>query len=165
MGESFCCDSQSPAQSEKLGCALADAVTPGLTVALNGELGAGKTALVRSVCGQLGVAADRVNSPTFVLLQLYVDGRLPVAHFDTYRLGDIDEFLAIGGEDYLLDEETVCFVEWAERIADVLPSDHLQIDIAHTGESSRRYQFTATGPVSRAVLQRLRESSQPGSSG
>ncbi|MCR9198503.1 MAG: tRNA (adenosine(37)-N6)-threonylcarbamoyltransferase complex ATPase subunit type 1 TsaE [Planctomycetaceae bacterium] len=155
MGESLRFVSQSLEQSDRFGRALAQSLLPGLTVALNGELGAGKTALVRSVSSYLGADPDQVNSPTFVLLQLYVDGRLPVAHFDTYRLGDVDEFLAIGGEDYLLDEETVCFVEWAERISDALPPDHLQIRIAHAGESSRRYEVLAAGPQSRRVLQEL----------
>jgi len=155
MSESLTFVSQSLEQSDRFGRALSASLIPGLTVALNGQLGAGKTALVRSVSAHLGADSDQVNSPTFVLLQLYMDGRLPVAHFDTYRLGDVDEFLAIGGEDYLLDEETVCFVEWAERIADVLPSDHLQITITHTGESSRGFEVLAVGPNGRRVLQTL----------
>ena len=155
--------SESLEESQRLGECLAAALTAGaadggcggLTIALDGELGAGKTALVRSVCGALGADPDTVNSPTFVLMQLYHGGELPVAHFDTYRLGDVDEFLAIGGEDHLLDDQTVCFVEWAERIADVIPTDHLAIRIHHRGETSRACELSAGGPRSEFVLAKL----------
>lgn len=134
---------------------LVGTTSEGLTVALNGELGAGKTQFVRAVCEALGVPPDRVNSPTFVLLQTYVGDHLSVAHFDTYRLGDVDEFLAIGAEEYLLGSDMLCFVEWADRFAEVLPADRLIIDIEHTGEMSRRFEFAATGPSSSQVVNRM----------
>jgi tRNA threonylcarbamoyladenosine biosynthesis protein TsaE len=140
----------------ELGTALAAALTAGIAIALNGQLGSGKTNLIRAVCDGLKIDTIQVNSPTFVLMQCYSDGRLPVAHFDTYRLADTDEFLAIGGEDYLLDPETVCFVEWAERIGDIFPADHLRIEIEQTGETSRQFNFFATGDRSQKILDGLR---------
>ena len=139
----------------EIGCQLAECLPAGITIALNAELGSGKTHLTRAVCHGLGIDESSVNSPTFVLMQIYTDGRNPVAHFDTYRLANVDEFLAIGAEEYLVDETTICFVEWADRIREVLPDDHLQIGIEQTGESERAFHFEATGPKSSNVLTRL----------
>ncbi|MCP4782047.1 MAG: tRNA (adenosine(37)-N6)-threonylcarbamoyltransferase complex ATPase subunit type 1 TsaE [Fuerstiella sp.] len=152
-GYSF--DSHSEADTDVIGRRLAAALLPGITVALDGQLGSGKTCLVRSVCRGLGADDSQVNSPTFVLMQTYADGRLPVFHFDTYRLGDVDEFLAIGAEDYLLDPEIVCFVEWAERVEPVLPADRLTISIEQTGEHSRHFVFRASGNRSATLLRQL----------
>ena len=152
MKDLFVVESRSEADTQQLGWQLAEALVPGLVLALNGELGSGKTNLVRSVCHGLGADESMVNSPTFVLMQSYLDGRIPVVHFDTYRLADVDEFLAIGGEEYLLDSDLICFVEWADRIADVLPADHLTISIEQTGETSRRFSMTASGRRSQTVL-------------
>ena len=146
---------RSEKDTQALGTRLANALLCGLTVALHGQLGSGKTFLVRVVCSALGVGEGEVNSPTFVLMQTYAGGRLPVFHFDTYRLGDVDEFLAIGAEEYLLDPEVVCFVEWADRVAEVLPADHMAIRIEQTAQTSRRFTFTANGPLSEAVLLRF----------
>ena len=143
-------------ETQTLGQVLAEVIVPGTVVALNGQLGAGKTNFVRAVCGGLGIDVSQVNSPTFVLLQTYAGGRLTVAHFDTYRLADVDEFLAIGGDEYLSDAELVCFVEWAERIREILPGDHLVVEISHAGEASRHFTFNATGEVSRNLLTQLR---------
>ena len=147
--------SHSEVDTQKLGQRFAEALVPGLVVALNGQLGSGKTNLVRAVCQALGADENQVNSPTFVLMQTYCDGRIPVMHFDTYRLADLDEFLAIGGDEYLTDAEFVCFVEWAERISEVLPADHLTINIEQLAESSRSFTFIPSGPVSEALVTRL----------
>ena len=150
--------SHSEDDTHQFGEQFAAALTAGgLTIALNGDLGAGKTNFVRAVCTGFGADESQVNSPTFVLLQTYVDGRLSVAHFDTYRLGDVDEFLAIGGEEYLLDSDFVCFVEWSQRIHEVLPADRLTVDIDPQDATSRRFTITASGPTAAAVLQRLRD--------
>lgn len=156
MSHSFTLTTNSEEETWQLGASFAAVLSPGIAIALNGQLGAGKTNLVRAVCHGLGADTSQVNSPTFVLLQTYCDGRLPVAHFDTYRLSDAEEFLAIGGDEYLLDADTICFVEWAGLIAEIFPSDHLEIDIQQVGESSRRFQFEATGTGSRAILENLR---------
>ena len=76
-------ESRSPEETQRLGAAIAAALQPGLTIGLDGELGSGKTQLVRSICEGLGVTDELVNSPTFVLLQPYTSGRMPIYHFDT----------------------------------------------------------------------------------
>lgn len=153
----FVIESHSEDDTATLGQQLAVALQSGLTIALNGQLGSGKTNLVRAVCVGLGVSSDAVNSPTFVLMQTYAGGRLPVFHFDTYRLGDVDEFVAIGAEEYLLDPNVLCFVEWAARIEEVLPADHLVVQIEQTAASSRRFCFLGTGPISTSVVGRLQD--------
>ncbi len=149
-------DCQDEAATDRLGRCLADAITGGLVVTLDGELGSGKTRLVRSLCDGLGVGSGQVNSPTFVILQFYTDGRVPVAHFDTYRLADVDEFLSIGADEYLNGNEWLCLVEWANRVEEILPEDRLEIRILQTGVGSRRFQFEAGGDRSRQVLRKLR---------
>lgn len=149
--------SQSETDTDRFSQALASAIEGGLVVALNGQLGAGKTRLVRGLCFSLGVSEERVSSPTFVLMQLYTDGRIPVAHFDTYRLGDSEEFLAIGADEYLNSGEWLCLVEWADRVAEILPDDRLTIRISHTGETERLMEVSGSGPVSRGTLSQLRK--------
>lgn len=143
----------SEAETDELGSRLAMAVEPGLVVGLVGDLGAGKTRLVRAVATVLGADPASVNSPTFVLIQRY-DARMPIFHFDTYRLRDADEFADLGPEEYF-SAGGVCFVEWANRVEETLPLDCLRIEITPTGETSRTFRLTATGPASRRVLGRL----------
>ncbi|MEZ6127420.1 MAG: tRNA (adenosine(37)-N6)-threonylcarbamoyltransferase complex ATPase subunit type 1 TsaE [Planctomycetaceae bacterium] len=152
---SYVVDCRTERETRQLGARVAAALETGLTIALNGQLGSGKTCLVRAICCELGVEEDAVNSPTFVLMQAYSGERMDVFHFDTYRLADVDEFLAIGAEDYLLDSKAVCLVEWAERVRDVLPADHLALDITQVSATARRVQCVASGPVSAAVLERV----------
>lgn len=141
--------------TDQLGAWIGESITEGCVIELNGQLGAGKTRLVRAICSSLGIETTQVNSPTFVLLQLYTDGRIPVAHFDTYRLGDIDEFLAIGADEFTQGNDWLCLIEWAERVSDCLPEDRMRIDILATGESSRRFRLTSTGRVSAELLHRI----------
>ncbi|MBL8816445.1 MAG: tRNA (adenosine(37)-N6)-threonylcarbamoyltransferase complex ATPase subunit type 1 TsaE [Planctomyces sp.] len=152
-------DCEDEAATDCLGRCLADIVEGGLVITLDGELGSGKTRLVRSLCDSLGVGPNQVNSPTFVILQFYTDGRVPIAHFDTYRLADVDEFLAIGADEYLNSTEWLCLVEWANRVEEILPEDRLRIRITQTGVGSRRFEFEAGGDRSELVLKKLRTES------
>lgn len=147
--------SQCEADTERLAQPLADALEPGTVVALVGHLGAGKTRLVRAVVEALGVDRRAIASPTFVLVHEY-EGRLPIYHFDVYRLGSPGDFLSLGADEYL-SSAGVCLIEWADRVADVLPADHLRIEITATGETSREFRFQAGGPKSSAVLERLED--------
>ncbi len=147
--------SHSEFETDALGSSLASALRQGLTVALNGQLGSGKTRFVRAICAGLAIDTSAVNSPTFVILQLYTDGRLPVAHMDTYRLGDVDEFVAIGAEEYLESGDWLCLIEWADRVADVLPLDRLDIEIRQAAETIREFRFRAGGPRSSEVLKTM----------
>ncbi len=124
-------------------------------MALVGELGAGKTHLARAIAEGLGVADGRVvTSPTFVLVQEY-QGRLPISHFDAYRLRSEGEFADLGIDEYF-EAGGVCLVEWADRVAGVLPPEHLRITLTITGEHSRRARIEGRGRRYEALMAILR---------
>ncbi len=126
---------QSEQDTIRLGQALAELVEPGVAIGLVGPLGAGKTRLVRSIAEALGVEPAAISSPTFVLIHEY-EGRLPVYHFDVYRLKTPRDFEDLGVADYW-DGAGVCLVEWADRVRDLLPEDCWIISIEPTGPTSR----------------------------
>ena len=150
---SFEFEAHSERDTDALGARLADAAESSLVVGLIGPLGAGKTRLVRATATALGADPSSVNSPTFVLIQEYF-GRLPVYHFDTYRLRDERAFAELGAEEYF-SGDGVCFVEWADRVASELPHDVLSIEVTVLAPTARRFRITASGPVSQRVLSRL----------
>ena len=123
-----------------LGERLATQLQRGDVLALSGELGAGKTALVKGIARGLGIAQD-VTSPTFTLIHEYRGGRLPLFHLDLYRLDSAGQALTIGIEDYL-DPDGVTVIEWAEKIETLLPERAIQIRIECLGETGRRIQIT-----------------------
>ena len=104
----------SPAETEAVGAALARVLQPGTVIAYRGDLGAGKTAFTRGLAKGLGVT-ERVTSPTYTIVNEYLGGRCPLFHFDMYRLGSEDELFDIGWEDYL-DRGGICAVEWSENV-------------------------------------------------
>ncbi|MEX2169396.1 MAG: tRNA (adenosine(37)-N6)-threonylcarbamoyltransferase complex ATPase subunit type 1 TsaE [Pirellulales bacterium] len=121
--------SRSVADTDRIGAELAAELQSGTVVALIGTLGAGKTCLVQAIAAALGVPRDVVTSPTFVLVNEYRQGRLPIFHFDAYRLKDIDEFLELGPEEYF-DANGLTFIEWADRVAHALPKERLEIELS-----------------------------------
>ena len=125
----------SPEETEKVGAALGKILTPGAVIAYRGDLGAGKTAFTRGLARGLGYA-EPVTSPTYTIVNEYLGGRLPLFHFDMYRLASSDDLWDIGWDDYL-DRNGVCAVEWSENVADAL-EDAILITIHKTGETSRR---------------------------
>lgn len=141
-------------ETTALGQRLAQRLSAGDVIALQGQLGAGKTRLVQSLALALGCHQSFVVSPTFTLIHEY-DGDLPVYHVDAYRLKSSDEFLDMGGGE-LLHGDGVCLIEWADRIRDLLPLDHLRIDIDVLGEQSRAFRVRASGPISQRVVDGLR---------
>ena len=124
-----------PEETEQIGEKLGRVLTPGTVIAYEGDLGAGKTAFTRGLARGLG-AKDRVTSPTYTIVNEYLGGRMPLFHFDMYRLGSSDELFDIGWEDYLA-RNGVCAVEWSERVTDALDQP-LRICIEKTGESARK---------------------------
>ena len=132
----------SPEETEALGERLAERLEPGTVIAFTGDLGAGKTAFVRGVARGLGIA-ERVTSPTFTIVNEYEGGRLPLFHFDMYRLGSADELFDIGWEDYLA-RGGVCAVEWSENVADALEEGCLRVDIRR-GERDDQRRITIEG--------------------
>ena len=125
----------SPSETEAVGAALARVLQPGAVIAYRGDLGAGKTAFTRGLARGLGVK-ENVTSPTFTIVNEYLSGRMPLFHFDMYRLGSEDELFDIGWEDYL-ERGGVCAVEWSENVEDAL-EDFILVNIEKTGEETRR---------------------------
>jgi tRNA threonylcarbamoyladenosine biosynthesis protein TsaE len=137
--------SRSARQTERLGQALGELVTPGTVVGLVGELGAGKTCFVRGVAAGLGVGPEiPVASPTFTLVNEY-PGRLTLYHIDLYRLSHPDELVEVGVLDYYRGAG-VCLVEWFDRFPDDQPAEHLQLTLSISGERRRRLEVAAAGP-------------------
>ena len=132
----------SPAETEDAGASLAARLEPGSVIAFTGDLGAGKTAFTRGLARGLGVT-ERVTSPTFTIVNEYEGGRLPLFHFDMYRLGSSDELFDIGWEDYLR-RGGICAVEWSENIEDALEEDAIRVDIRR-GEHDDQRIITITG--------------------
>lgn len=137
----------SPEETEKLGAALGALLQPGTVIAYRGDLGAGKTAFTRGLAKGLG-AQECITSPTYTIVNEYLSGRLPLFHFDMYRLQSADDLFDIGWEDYL-DRGGVCAVEWSENVQEAL-EDAVIIAIEKTGEESRR--ITITGGMELADL-------------
>ena len=125
----------SPEGTEKVGEALGRVLTAGTVIAYEGDLGAGKTAFTRGLARGLG-CREQVTSPTYTIVNEYLNGRLPLFHFDMYRLHSADDLWDIGWEDYL-DRGGVCAVEWSENVADAMENP-IRIRIEKTGEESRR---------------------------
>ena len=125
----------SPEETEQLGAALGRKLNPGTILAYEGDLGAGKTAFTRGLARGLG-AKDMVTSPTYTIVNEYLSGRMPLFHFDMYRLASSDDLWDIGWEDYL-ERGGVCAVEWSENAADAMEGA-IRVRIEKIGDESRR---------------------------
>ena len=137
----------SPGETEAIGAALGKVLRPGTVIAYRGDLGAGKTAFTRGLAKGLG-CTDLVTSPTYTIVNEYLGGRLPLFHFDMYRLRSSDDLFDIGWDDYL-DRAGVCDVEWSENVEDAL-ENAISVTIEKLGEESRR--ITIEGGESLADL-------------
>ena len=126
----------SPEETRTLGERLARVLQPGAVVAFTGDLGAGKTAFISGMARGLGIQ-EPVTSPTFTIVNEYEGGRLPLFHFDMYRLGSADELFHIGWEDYLA-RGGVCAVEWSENVAEAMEDDALRVDMARGADENSR---------------------------
>ncbi len=154
MPESFTLKVVDLAGTNLFGRRLAGFLFPGAVLALIGPLGAGKTQLVRAIALGLRIGDPRtVSSPSFVLIQEY-QARLPIYHFDAYRLRSPAEFLDLGAHEYF-EGTGVCLVEWADRGESCLPEEHLRIIITVTGESSRSFQIEGRGKKYEEVVRAI----------
>ena len=129
-------------ETEQLGRRLGQALQPGSVIAYTGDLGAGKTAFTRGLASGLEIP-ERVTSPTFTIVNEYEGGRMPLFHFDMYRLGGADELFDIGWEDYLA-RGGVCAVEWSENIEEALDEEPIRIDIRR-GEHDNQRRISIRG--------------------
>ena len=150
MTAEFTYTSRSESDTDLFGKQIADVAVPGDVVALVGTLGAGKTRLVQGIAQALGNAADDITSPTFVLVNEYTAGRLPVYHFDVYRLKDDDEFLELGAEEYFAGDG-ITLVEWGDRVEHLLPPQATLVTIEHADNDQRL--VTLRGPIAQRMQQ------------
>lgn len=121
-------NTNSAKETFELGKSIGEKAEPGSVFTLIGDLGVGKTVFTQGVAEGLGIT-EPVNSPTFTILQVYDEGRLPFYHFDVYRIGDESEMDEIGYEEYFYGDG-VCFIEWADLIKGIIPKKHTRIEIS-----------------------------------
>ncbi len=141
-------------ETEALGRALGSLISPGMFVAMSGELGGGKTCITRGiVAGAAPESARLVASPTFAIMNEY-PGATPVYHFDFYRFQSSREIEELGFEDYF-QGDGICVAEWAEKLGELLPADRLEITFIHAGDDRRRIVLSARGAAHEALLERL----------
>ncbi len=131
-------ETYSPGESFDLGEKIGRESAPGQVFTLIGDLGVGKTVFTQGVAKGLGIR-EPVNSPTFTIVQIYEEGRMPFYHFDVYRIGDVEEMEEIGYEDYFYGEG-VCLIEWANLIEEILPSQYSRITIEKDLEKGFDYR-------------------------
>ena len=131
--DSFCAK-----DTYELGEKIGQMAKPGMVISLTGDLGVGKTVFTQGLAKELGIE-EPVNSPTFTIVQVYEEGRLPLYHFDVYRIGDIEEMDEIGYEDYFYGEG-VCLIEWADLIREILPEQICRVTIEKDLEKGFDYR-------------------------
>ena len=133
-------ETSSPDGTRALGARLGEAFEDGDVIGLYGDLGAGKTELVRGVCTARGVSPDAVRSPTFTILHTYEAPTHRVHHFDAYRLRELEEMYDLGYEDFFFGDG-ISLVEWADRVETLLPEDALRIELLHAGGNRRKIRL------------------------
>ena len=131
-------ETRSPEETFRLGRNLGEAAVPGQVFTLTGDLGTGKTVFTQGFAKGLGIE-EPVNSPTFTIVQVYDEGRLPLYHFDVYRIGDIEEMEEVGFEDYIMGDG-VSLIEWAELIREILPEKRTAVRIEKDLEQGFDYR-------------------------
>ena len=143
MSQSLFLFTKSPAETKGLGERIGKLLLPGDTIALIGELGSGKTVLTKGIARGLGIKGDPVRSPSFVLIKEYA-GKVPLFHFDLYRLKKPEELNTIGYEEYFSGKGVVV-IEWAERAKNFLPEEYLKIKISFLKKNERKISLVAKG--------------------
>ena len=131
-------ETRSPEETYELGKKIGLQARAGQVYTLTGDLGVGKTVFTQGVAAGLGIT-EPVSSPTFTIVQVYEEGRLPFYHFDVYRIGDIEEMEEIGYDDYFFGKG-ICLIEWSERIREILPEHPIQITIEKDLEKGFDYR-------------------------
>ena len=136
-------ETNSAEETFALGKALGEKASPGQIYTLDGDLGTGKTVFTQGVAAGLGIT-EAISSPTFTIIQEYDTGRLPLYHFDVYRIGDIEEMEEIGYDDYFFGEG-ICLIEWADLIREILPEHVIRITIEKNLEKGFDYRKITIG--------------------
>ena len=156
--DTFKLETRSPEETLRLGQRLAQCLKGGEIICLSGNLGSGKTTLVKGIARGLKIEEKKVNSPTFVLMNTY-EGKLPLHHFDFYRLGDPKEIAGIGYDEFLYGNG-VAVVEWAERFGSLMPPENLEIRLTDAGDDKRILNFIAHGAKYQQIVVKLFSSTQ-----
>lgn len=146
--------SKSPDETMKLGKKLATRLKPGSIVCLHGELGSGKTTLVKGLAEGLKLKQQKVKSPSFVLMNVY-EGKLPLYHFDFYRLENLREIEEIGYEEFLYGNG-ISAIEWADKLQELYPKECLKIELSHASANERRLVLTPQGNGYETILKGLK---------
>ncbi len=152
-GDQWITTLSSPEVTECLGKRLGSHLAGGEVIALSGELGTGKTVLVRGLATGLGIPAELITSPTFILIHEY-QGRLRLIHADLYRIENLRELSSLGFHEYFQPSHTVA-IEWAERMSPELPDDRLDIHLHHEQPTIRKATLTPKGPQSHNLLEKM----------
>ena len=138
-------ETNAPEETFAFGKMLGEQAKPGEVICLNGDLGVGKTVFTKGFAEGLGIT-EPVNSPTFTIVQQYDSGRMPLYHFDVYRIGDIEEMEEIGYDDYFFGQG-ICLIEWADLIEEILPEKLIKVTIEKDLEKGFDYRrITVIGP-------------------
>ena len=137
----------SPEETFAVGKELAQKAKAGQIYTLIGDLGVGKTVFTQGLAKGLGIE-EAVNSPTFTIVQIYEEGRLPFYHFDVYRIGDVEEMEEIGYEDYFYGEG-ICLIEWANLIEEILPNSYIEITIEKNLDKGFDYRMITMEEIER----------------
>jgi len=140
----------------KIGKAIAGNLRQGDIICLFGELGTGKTVLAKGIAQGLGIERSKIISPSFILMRLYTQGRLPLCHFDLYRLKSLQDIMALGYEECIYDKG-VTVIEWADRLRYLLPSECLKIKLSIKGDKQRLLVFKAPGRRYKELLAKIYE--------
>ena len=143
--------SSGPEETERIAAALAMRIAPGTVVALEGDLGAGKTCFVRGLARGLGADPDAVSSPTFVLEHRHACDAGTLVHIDAYRIRSAEDLASIGWDELLAAGDAVVAVEWPSRIAAALPPARIEVRMRHCGEDAREIEIEHLRPGERAV--------------
>ena len=133
----------SAAETHALGKKIGETAKPGDVYTLVGDLGVGKTVFTQGIADGLGIT-EPVSSPTFTIVQVYEEGRMPFYHFDVYRIGDIEEMDEIGYEDYFY-SGALCFIEWPELVEELLPGNTVKVTIEELEDGSRKLTMENQG--------------------
>jgi len=146
--------SKSPEETIDFGKHLAGSLKEGDIVCFFGDLGSGKTTFIKGIAKGLKIVHTKVNSPTFVFMNVY-QGRLPLFHFDLYRLDDIEGIISIGYDEFLYGDG-VSVVEWADRLGSLMPDEYLKVDLIHKKVDERLIQLSAIGHRYQKIIEKVK---------
>ena len=149
----FKIETRNPKETMRLGEYLAQGLKGGDILCLSGDLGSGKTTFVKGLAHGLKIDEKKVNSPTFVLMNVY-EGKLPLYHFDFYRFEDPKEIVGIGYDEFLYGKG-VAVIEWAERFGTLMPPERLEIKLSHSGDDSRTLEFIPHGEKYNTLIKKI----------